>query len=295
VEIAEKMARDRPEMTRYQLDLGVKLASLGNMLAVDRKFPPAEAAVQRSIAILEKLAADHPQDMKVASELGLAYYRMKIVLGFRGDEQSSLKWSGRYIQVLRSLARRDPRNRWNGRRLLWGALGERAETWTRLGRFTAALADFQEALDLAHENGDKEEEMFRAFHALTKARQGDLSELALLGDQVRAILKVGTDQGGETVYNYWMLCYDAACAHAALTQLALQDQRRLPAERKLLAGRDLERALGLLDRARATGEFQHMIRLDEVRKESLLDPLHSHPRFQLLMMDLAFPDDPFRP
>ena len=36
-----------------------------------------------------------------------------------------------------------------------------------------------------------------------------------------------------------------------------------------------------------------MIHLDEIRKERLLDPLRSHPRFQLLMMDLAFPDDPF--
>ncbi len=38
-----------------------------------------------------------------------------------------------------------------------------------------------------------------------------------------------------------------------------------------------------------------MIRLDEMRKESLLDPLRTNPRFQLLMMDLAFPDDPFAP
>ena len=36
------------------------------------------------------------------------------------------------------------------------------------------------------------------------------------------------------------------------------------------------------------------IRLDEMRRQPLLDPLRSHPRFQLLMMDLEFPDDPFR-
>jgi tetratricopeptide (TPR) repeat protein len=293
VEIMEKLVRDRPEMTRYQLDLGVKLASLGNMLAIERKFPQAEAAVRRSIAILEKLAADHPLDMKVASELGFAYHQMKAVLSFRGDEQSALEWSGRFIQMLRLVARRDPRNRWNGRRLLWAALGERAETWTRLGRFNEALADFQDALDLAHENGDKEEDMFRTFHALTKARLGDLSELALLGDRVREILNIGAVRGGETVYNYWMLCYDAACVHAALAQLALRDQGRSPAERQQRADRDLERALDLLDEARSSDEFKEMIRLDEVQKETLLDPLRSQPRFQFLMMDLAMPADPF--
>jgi hypothetical protein len=42
-------------------------------------------------------------------------------------------------------------------------------------------------------------------------------------------------------------------------------------------------------------EFKELIRLDEIRKETPLDPLRSHPRFQLLMMDLAFPEDPFQP
>ena len=44
--------------------------------------------------------------------------------------------------------------------------------------------------------------------------------------------------------------------------------------------------------ARAAGAVGS-IRLDEVRREKLLDPLRANPRFQLLMMDLAFPDDPF--
>jgi hypothetical protein len=92
-----------------------------------------------------------------------------------------------------------------------------------------------------------------------------------------------------------LLYYDAACAHAALARLALQEQGRPPAERQRLADRDLERALALLDKARSGDEFKEMIRLDEIRKERILDPLRSHPRFRLLMLDLAFPDDPFRP
>jgi hypothetical protein len=91
-----------------------------------------------------------------------------------------------------------------------------------------------------------------------------------------------------------MLYYDAVCVHAALAQLALRDQGRPPTERRQLADRDLVRALDLLDKARTAGEFR-VIRLDEVRREKLLDPLRTNPRFQLLMMDLAFPDDPFQP
>ncbi len=56
-------------MTKYQLGLGVNLATLGHGLAVEKKFPQAEGAVKRSIAILEKLAADHPADMEIAEAL----------------------------------------------------------------------------------------------------------------------------------------------------------------------------------------------------------------------------------
>jgi serine/threonine-protein kinase len=293
VAITEQLARDHPDVAKYQLDLGVNLAALGHNLTWAKKFPQAEAAVQRSIAILEKLAADHPQDLKIAAALADAYARMKAFLSDRGDAQSAVEWSGRWIQMLRLLARRDPRNLWIGRRRIADALAERGESWTRLGRFTEALADFEEVIELTR--GTKDEELFRVFYALTKARLGDLSALALLGDQVRDILKAGAGhEGGALTYSlYWMVYFDAACVHAALAQLALQDQGRPPAERRQLADREVGRALDSLDKARATGEFKGMIRLDEVRRETLLDPLRTNPRFQLLMMDLEFPDSPF--
>jgi tetratricopeptide (TPR) repeat protein len=261
-------------------------------LAWERRFPQAEAAVQRSIAILEKLAADHPQDLRIAAALGHTYHRMQIVLHFGGDVKNSREWLDRCIQMLRLVAHRDPRNLYVGRYRLPNALEERGEMWTRLGRLPEALADFQEAVELAR--GTKDEEILQAFSALTQARLGDLSAPALLGEQVGNILRVGAGRssGG---YSCYMLNYDAACIRAALAKLALRDQGKLSAERQWLADGDLERALDLLDKARSEGEFKEMIRLDEIRKETLLDPLRSHPRFQLLMMDLAFPDDPFRP
>jgi tetratricopeptide (TPR) repeat protein len=293
VAIMDQLARDRPEMTKYQLDLGFKLAVLGHAFAWMRKFPEAEAAVRRSIAILEKLAADHPQDLKIAAALGEAYKRMQVVQDYRGEGQSALEWAGRCIQVLRFLARRDPSNRFIGRRRLAGALGERGETLMRLGRGTDALADFQEAIELCHDIGDKTEELYRVFHALTKARLGDLSGLAFLGDQARDSVKAGAGQGMPSAYHYWMTCYDAACVHAALAQLALEDEGRSPAERRQRAERDLELALDLLDKARSSGEFKDITLLDGIRSQRLLDPLRSRPRFRHLMLDLAFPADPF--
>jgi serine/threonine-protein kinase len=292
-EIMEKLARDHPETTKYQRGLGDSLGMLGWDFTWARKFPQAEAALQRSVAILEKLAADHPQDLKIATALGYTYTRMQVVFRYRGDEQSALEWSGRCIQVLRVLARRDPHNLLIGRRRLAGALAERGESQTRLGRLAEALTDFEEVIELTQ--GTKDEELFRVFRALTKARLGDLSALALLDDQVRDILKAGASLGGANNSSYFMICYDAACVHAALAQLALRDKGRLPTERQQLADRDLEHAVDLLDKARASDEFKEMIRIEEIRRERLLDPLRSHPRFRLLMMDLAFPNEPFGP
>jgi tetratricopeptide (TPR) repeat protein len=293
VAITEQLARDHPEMVKYQLSLGGQLATLGHHLAWKRRSPQAEAAGQRSIAILEKLAADHPQDLKIAAALGEAYLTMQIIMYHRGDGQSALEWSSRCIQVLRFLARRDPRNRWIGRSRLPGALAERGETRMRLGRLPEALADFEEVIELTH--GTNDEELFRVFRALTKARLGDLSVLALLGDQVRDVLKTGASRGGASTANsmYYMLCYDAACVQAALARLTLQDQGKPQTERQQLADRVWERALDLLDKARLEGELKQQIPLDEIRREPLLDPLRSDPRFQLLMMDLEFPDRPF--
>jgi hypothetical protein len=188
--------------------------------------------------------------------------------------------------------RRDP-HRSRERLRLAGALGIRAETLLRLGRHADALLDYEEIVELIR--GEKEREIFRAFQGLTKARLGDLSVLAHLADEVRETLKLGAGPDNSLTYGFWMNCYDAACIHAALAKWALQDRERPPAERQRLAQQDLDQALDLLDRARAVGEFTGQIPLDEIRRESLLDPLRPHPRFQLLMLDLAFPEGPFGP
>ena len=159
----------------------------------------------------------------------------------------------------------------------------------RLGRHAEALTDYNEILEISH--GERETELFGAFRALANARLGDLSALALLGDQVRDTVKAGTGPQALSTYHGWMTYYDGACIHAALARLALEDQKKPSFERRRLADRDIERALELLDKARTTGEFKGMIKLDEIHREPTLGPLGSHPRFQLLLMDLAFPDN----
>ena len=277
-------------MTKHQFQLADYLGSRGQTFSKNGKSHQAEEAIRRAVAILEKLAADHPQDMTISTTLGYHYSLLSELLGTGSHRQSALEWAGRAIALQRSLARRDPHNLKISQSQLSGALASRAEILMRLGRHAEAIADFEEIVVLT--KGDRSSELFRAFHALSKARLGDLSALALMDREIRDTFIGGL--AGVRVYSiYVMTCYDAACLFAALSKRSLEDQGRTVEERQRLYQRDLERALDLLDRMRVPGEFGKTIPLDEIRKESLLDPLRSHPRFQDLMMDLAFPDNPF--
>jgi hypothetical protein len=222
--------------------------------------------------------------------LARGYEELQNCLLLRGDFESALKWSGRAITILRSLVTRDPRDV-NGRKQLWNIMALRAETLTRLGRHIEALTEYQEIAELTY--GSKEGELFRAFHAVTKARLGDLSALASLGDEVHVVLRLGVNPESCTVYQYYMTYYDAACLHGALAMLALESREGPSSQRERVVQQHLERALDILEKSLAIGELKVTIPLDEVGQELLLDPLRSYPRFQFLMMDLAYSDDPF--
>jgi tetratricopeptide (TPR) repeat protein len=293
VTILEKLTHAHPDVPKYQVALGNAVQDLGHRFAIQKRYVEAEATLKRSIALVEKLAADHPRDVNIANLLHVGYHNMAEAFLLQGDARSALEWIGRAIPILRSLARQDPQNRLVGRSSLRVSLADRAEILIRLGRHADALSDYDEILELSH--GLKTAELFAAFQALTKARLGDLSALTRMGDQVRDTVKAGAGLQGLKTYPGWMLYYDAACIHAALAQGALRDQGKPLAERQGRADRDIELALDLLENARSTNEIKENIRLDEVRRETLLDVLRANRRFQLLMMDLEFPANPFEP
>jgi serine/threonine-protein kinase len=80
--------------------------------------------------------------------------------------------------------------------------------------------------------------------------------------------------------------YNLACAHAQLATIAAMPGSGMTAA----DGRaEAERAMQWLHGAVAAGYRNAAL----MRRDRDLDPLRSRPDFQLLMMDLEFPDDPF--
>ena len=80
--------------------------------------------------------------------------------------------------------------------------------------------------------------------------------------------------------------FETTCCHAALAGLAGRDGSGVPAA---AAASEAEMAMALLSKAVTMGYRN----ADAYRTESALDPLRTRPDFQLLMMDLAFPTEPF--
>jgi serine/threonine-protein kinase len=80
--------------------------------------------------------------------------------------------------------------------------------------------------------------------------------------------------------------YNLACGYAKLAGIATS---RGPGVTAADGRAEADRAMQWLHRAVARGYRNVAL----MRRDLDLDPLRSRPDFQLLMMDLEFPDDPF--
>jgi serine/threonine-protein kinase len=81
-------------------------------------------------------------------------------------------------------------------------------------------------------------------------------------------------------------CYNLACGNATLAGIAALPRSGMTAAEGRAAA---EQAMQWLHRAVARGYRNVAL----MQRDPDLDPLRSRPDFQLLMMDLEFPDDPF--
>jgi tetratricopeptide (TPR) repeat protein len=265
------------------------LIRLSYLYLNERKYSQGEEIVRRGIAMGERLAPDHPESAVVAMRLGNLLQNRGVFEMFAGNQQAALDTECRALGIYHSVLRKDSHNRW-ARESCNECLGQVAEILMRQGRHAEALSRLEELVALSD---PLNHEAYLLLQALTRARLGDRSVLLRLGNQARRILR---ERAGPQPLLYSLIYYDAACIQAALAQIALQDPGKPLTDRQSAAQPDFERAIELLYQARAAGEFKGtMISLDELRREKLLDPLRNRLRFQILMMDLAFPADPFAP
>jgi tetratricopeptide (TPR) repeat protein len=284
----EKALQEQPSSSKLRYQFGRSLHSLAIFYNFKRDHSRAVVFCDRAIAIWEKLVSERPDVPMYKDDLAYEYCWKGFNLMALGRYPESEEMAARAIGHYRSALRLEPLDRFSTH-VFADILGAKAETLMRHGRHREALPYLEEnlALDLLSDR-----ECYQLLHALSAANLGDLAPLQHHEATIRAILldRVGMENEPK---GFWITYFDAASVYAALAKLDLES-RLPPVDRQRNARTDRERALACLEKARTIGEFKGFHDLDQLRRDPILDDLRSDPRYQNLMMDLSYPDDPFR-
>ena len=269
------------EILTYRDDLATVLLNSG-VLEQDRNRPAeARRLIGEAIEVLEALCRDDSRSLEFPASLARCYSALGDLESDDRADRLAATWYDRAAGTLEDVLARDPHQalaREYLRDVLWG----RARVRARARSFPEAIADCDRALTL-DEDG-KLRVRLRLHRALMRA---------YLGDQDRAAAEVGDAidvtpdrlRPGDFERAARVLSVCSAATTSTAGPVAAERERRREAY--------ASRAIRYLALAHAAGMFQG----PEDRADLLHDPgfatLHRRPDFQLLLMDLAFPAQPF--
>lgn len=126
-----------------------------------------------------------------------------------------------------------------------------------------------------------------------EARNLRAGQLAKSGDHARAaaeaedLLKANPPLSDRGLY-YFAGLFSLAAESAA------RDKRLDDASRRSLIERHVGRSVALLKQVGDLGFFKTAPNLEDLKKNETFSPLHGRGDFQLLLLDLGFPSNPFQ-
>ena len=266
-----------PEVTRYRFDLAAIIRVHVRMDCEIGRREGAEARLREATAVSESALRDDPGQVLNLSSTAVIDAELGAVLARRKETEAQSFFS-RALELLEQARTRSPKDD-RIRRTTVETLASRAESLERLGKVRESLAEWDRALATA---AGEEIPALRLKRAATLARSGDYrAALASAADAERA---------KPVRAELWI---ESAAFRAGVLRGISRDSALSAASRAALAATQLEEALDLIDRARRTPGFRDPRRLYAVLADPEFDGLQEYPAFQLLMMDLGFPAQPF--
>jgi serine/threonine-protein kinase len=284
VALHRKLAEENPATSEFRNGLAMSHSSLGELLSETGRAAEAYSAYRTAIALQRELAEANPAVPLFRSGLADSHNVLGWLLAQTGRPAAAEAEYRTALALYRKLADDNPsvpRFRDHAANLD----NNLSVVLRRLGRSTAARDHAERAVE-AREVLVREDARTTGFHA-------GLAENYLNRGLARRAM---SDPGGAAadfrlalgLYNglpsrsgeQWFLC---ACSHAALAGLAGAG---------VSAGEALseaDAAVAILRKAAGVGYRN----FDGYRNEDALDPLRARDDFKLLMMDLAFPAEPF--
>jgi serine/threonine-protein kinase len=285
--IRQKLADDRPELVQFQADLAASYGGLSYILRTTGRPVEALSAAERVLAIRQKLADARPELIQFQADLASSYNNVAYLLNVTGRPAEGLAAFERALAIMRKPAEANP-NVTRFQRLLADAYQSIAWTYKLTGKPAEALAGMERSLAIMRKlaEADPSVRLYQTKMATCLGESAGIHREAGRHSEAAAAAR----EAGAILERLSILepidCYNLACTNAVLADIAIEPVSGMTAAEGRAAA---ERAMEWLHRAVARGYRNVAL----MRRDHDLDPLRSRPDFQLLMMDLAFPDDPF--
>jgi serine/threonine-protein kinase len=286
--IRQRLADHNPTVTDFQGSLANSYNNLGLLLSNRGRLAAADAEYRKALAIQQELADDNPSVTDFRSRLALSHHNIGHLLSNTGRPAEAEAEYRRALAIYQRLADDNPRIP-EYRRGISSSLNNIGDLFTDTGHASEAIDCFVRSRDtlgaVVKENpsvADNRNTLAFSFSGLGRARRRAGNPRAAVEDLRRAIaLREGL--AAITLEAR----YDLARNWALLAGLAAEEGTGLaPAEAKSHS----DRAMNALRHVVAEG-----FRAPKTSTEPDFDPLRSRPDFQRLLLDLAFPAEPFAP
>jgi serine/threonine-protein kinase len=285
--IRQKLADAHPNSAEFQRDLALSQYEMAQYLASVGKLADAVASNRRALAIRRKLAEANPDDTRLQRELAFSHMHTGYLLQLMGKRTEALAAFERELAIRQKLAEVNP-NVTELQSSLARSHGLVSWVLRSSGKTAEAQAALDRAIGIYRKLADSHPTVVESERrlALNLGEAGGMlqaagrhAEAASANREAVAILERRTNLGPLDRYNL-------ACGHAQLAGLAAQPGSGVTAaEGRAVA----ERSMHCLRQAVAGGYRNVAL----MRRDTSLAPLRSRPDFQLMMMDLEFPDDAF--
>ena len=287
LEILQKLVDDNPAVTEFRRSLAISHRNIGLLQKDAGKTGEALESYRLALEILQKLVDDNPAVTEFRRSLADSFLAIGYLRMNSGRLAEAAEEFAREASILEKLAsdnpsvpgyRSDLANCLNNSAALLLRLGRHSDARIRSERATAILET------LASADPDSPAYRWRlaeGYLRFGQARRAKGDHAGAASDWKRAIALLQAIPGLNGEYTFFH-----ACCHAALAGLAGEDGAGISAAE---ASSQADMAMALLRKAAGLGYRN----ADDFRTETALDPLRSRDDFQFLMLDLAFPADPF--
>jgi tetratricopeptide (TPR) repeat protein len=290
--VLERLVAENPRVTDYRRDLAIVHTNAGGLHYACARLPEAQRSWDRAAKVLLALVADHPDVATFRNDLGRLQNNLGALAFSRNQPDAAMaSWEQAVALHTRLVAEHPNIIEWQQE--LASSLNNLAIVQRDVGKTELAAQSWNRALELRAR--------LVAEHPASRQDQRGLAEvLGALGglqrrqgrfDEASRLLQRAWETGEALRDPTPTELHTLAFIEAQRAALAGEGRAQLtPAERTEQRIR-AHRAVVTLRRAVDAG-FRD---LGQLQRDPDLDPLRSRADFQTLIMDLAFPPQPFTP